>query len=171
MSKRCHHLMKRLGGKPRAAGNLGAFVQTTYMGPLEEARGEAVGPLVSKYTAAVSSPTPGDAAFDAAVGAALGDARANPSWGAGRDSQDAPSRDEVEAAVGALASRLHKSPGRDRVYKWMLVWGGDLQPWWSTPSLTSSMWSGTQGPSLRPGRRLRSPTSTKGVVGPQRWPT
>ena len=44
---------------------------------------------------------------------------------AGPDCRDPPTYEEVNTALNDLATRLHKTPGLDKAYAWMVVLGGD----------------------------------------------
>ena len=91
---------------------------------------KAVGALASEFFHTVSKHDPDcqefDIEFERKVAGAVREME-----GEHRDFQsnnadsDAPSLEEVRAAIKDAGTKLHKSPGMDGVCNWMLVWGGE----------------------------------------------
>ena len=99
----------------------------------KQARGHTEGGgLVSEHTRTISSTetTPGEFDEDfrervtGMVHHLSGDERLQ-GFNASRDMVEPPSHQEVAYALKILRSKMHKPPGIDGIYNWMLVLGGE----------------------------------------------
>ena len=91
--------------------------------------GQMVSACTNMTRAAVTAEGEFDEAFKAPVVEAVAQLNLpqHKTYLAGPDSRDPPTCEEVGKALKdlAIATKLHKSPGLDEVYGWMVVLGGD----------------------------------------------
>ena len=149
LSKKAHQAFKGLTGATSKQCHDGLGDVATWHTPLvtKQARGHTeVGALVSEYTHTISSTDTSTGEFNAnfmeRVSAWYGPARQHllgdedrQGFNAGRDMVELPSHQEVAHALKTLGSKIHKSPGIDGIYNWMLVLGGDLSTMLSMPCM------------------------------------
>ena len=129
------------------------------------ARGyDEVGKMVSAYTHLTSPSATAEGEFDEAFKAPVVEAVAqlnlpqHKAYLAGPDCRDPPTYEEVDKALNDLATGLHKSPGIDEVYGWMVVFGGDAVHE-ALEAMCGKVWTSGVLPDC--GMRPGSPTCTR----------